>query len=97
MGCFKRKTSEYFQEQADRDSIQNENDAPKTPVASNETTTVLETDEKSNPAPENKTLLDNDEANGSPVKEKDPDLCQIVNVPQVEYYNGKPVVMKLSI
>lgn len=58
MGCFKRKTSEYFQEQADRDSSQSENVAPKTPEPSNEMTTVSETDKKSDPAPENEKLLD---------------------------------------
>ncbi|XP_037546385.1 integrin alpha-D [Nematolebias whitei] len=72
LGCFKRKTIQDYQEQDDQVSVEDNKETSLAP--GNGMTTVSETEEKSHPAPEEKTLLDASETNGSPVKEKDLDF-----------------------
>ncbi|XP_017297102.1 integrin alpha-D [Kryptolebias marmoratus] len=82
LGCFRRKRPDYYQEQEEQVSIQDNKFAEMTPGPSNETT-ISETFEKPDEIQEKKKLLDASEANGSPVqadKEKDPDQLENINV-----------------
>ncbi|XP_037617269.1 integrin alpha-D isoform X1 [Sebastes umbrosus] len=65
LGCFKRKTLEYYQEQEEEAALQAGTPTESTPAPSNGKVSQSETDGKSDQPSEDKTLLDDGEANGS--------------------------------
>ncbi|KAM4611701.1 integrin alpha-M isoform 2-T2 [Polymixia lowei] len=59
MGCFKRKTLQYYQDQDMDNSAEEKNDQPDTPAATDMSDGQSRTDAKSNETAEAKPLLDN--------------------------------------
>uniref|UniRef100_A0A8C6MJH4 Integrin alpha-L-like n=1 Tax=Nothobranchius furzeri TaxID=105023 RepID=A0A8C6MJH4_NOTFU len=78
LGCFKRKTMEYYQEQEDKVSWENGSPANFNPDFSSRMMSISETDKKSDQLPEEKQLLDAEKTNG-PLESDIKDSSENVN------------------
>lgn len=72
LGCFKRKTLEYYQEMEDEATRQADTPTKSTTASTQGADSHSETDNKPDPPPEEKTLLDDGETNGS-IQPADPE------------------------
>uniref|UniRef100_A0A1A7WS47 Integrin, alpha L (Antigen CD11A (p180), lymphocyte function-associated antigen 1, alpha polypeptide) n=2 Tax=Iconisemion striatum TaxID=60296 RepID=A0A1A7WS47_9TELE len=79
LGCFKRKTMEYYQEQEDKVSWENGSPMDLNPGFSSGMMSISETKKKSDQLPEDQKLLEAEKTNGSPLESDIKDLSENVN------------------